>query len=82
MDANFSSSSFCRMRSDQIIRSDPRAKVITDPSGSNKLLEPVQSKPTPTGPRRGGRGGGRPRAGPSRGRGGGSRTLSDRMDLD
>jgi hypothetical protein len=62
-----------RMRSDQIIRSDPRAKVITDPSGANKLLEPVQSKPTPTGPRRGGRGGGRPR---------GARMLSDRMDLD
>jgi hypothetical protein len=72
------------MRSDQIIHSDPRAKVITDPSGTNKLLEPVQSKPTPIGPRRGGRGGGRSRGGPGRGGGGGggNRTLSDRMDLD
>ena len=75
------------MRSDELIARDPRAKVIVDPSGINKLLEPVQSKPVPVGPRRGGaRGnatGGREggRGGP-RGRGGPGKSLSDRMDLD
>lgn len=68
------------MRSDELIRVDPRAKVITDPSGVNKLLEPAQSKPASSGPRRGGRGGGRGRGGP--GRGGAGRSLSDRMELD
>jgi hypothetical protein len=83
------------MRSDELIARDPRAKVIVDPSGVNKLLEPVHSKPVPVGPRRGGDGGGggvarrtgpgpggRGARGGQRGRGGPGRSLSDRMDLD
>lgn len=77
------------MRSDELIARDPRAKVIVDPSGINRLLEPVSSKPTPVGPRRGGaargnatggRGGAKGARG--RGKGGPGRSLSDRMELD
>ncbi|KIM31500.1 hypothetical protein M408DRAFT_320674 [Serendipita vermifera MAFF 305830] len=68
------------MRSDELIARDPRAKVILDPSGINKLLEPASTKPSQGGPRRGG---GRGRSGRgARGQGGPVRSLSDRMVLD
>jgi hypothetical protein len=74
-----------RMRSDELIKTDPRAKVIVDPSGINSQLQPATSSSTPTSgsqPRgRGGRGssrGGRGRGWQSS-RGG---KLSQRMDLD
>ncbi|KAG8830170.1 hypothetical protein FRB91_000712 [Serendipita sp. 411] len=68
------------MRSDDLILNDPRAKVITDPSGINRLL---QTSNTSSGGnshrgdnRRGGRGRGRGRpTGPGR-------SLSARMDVD
>jgi len=73
------------MRSDELIKTDPRAKVIVDPSGTNAQLQPAtpSSAPAQRGqPRgRGGRGvgrGGRPRGGQSN-RGG---KLSERMNLD
>lgn len=73
------------MRSDNLIKTDPRAKVIVDPSGVNSQLQPATSGSTPTSrsqPRgRGGRGssrGGRGRGGQSS-RGG---KLKERMDLD
>lgn len=77
----------CRMRSDELIKTDPRAKVITDPSGINSQLQPATSG-SATASRgqsrgRGGRGstrGGRGRGGQSS-RGGGGK-LSQRMDLD
>ena len=82
-------SSFFRMRSDELIARDPRAKVILDPSGVNKLLEPAASSSTPIGPRRGGGGRGNRGATPGgrrgrggRGQGGPGRSLSDRMVLD
>ena len=73
-----------RMRSDELIKTDPRAKVIVDPSGVNAQLQPAPSNSTPA-PRgqprgRGGRGGGRGRV-----RGGlstRSGKLSERMDMD
>lgn len=75
------------MRSDELIKTDPRAKVIVDPSGINSQLQPATSRspPAPRGqPRgRGGRGGGSGRG--VRGRGGQSTRggkLSQRMDLD
>ena len=74
-----------RMRSDELIKTDPRAKVIVDPSGVNSQLQPATSSSTPA-PRgqprgRGGRGAGRA----GRGRGGQSNRggkLSERMDMD
>jgi len=75
------------MRSDELIRTDPRAKVIVDPSGFNSQLQPATSSATPV-PRgqprgRGGRGGSRG----GRGRGGQNNSirggkLSERMALD
>ena len=70
-----------------LISSDPRAKVIIDPSGVNKLLGPASSKPVPVALRRGGAGRGNPAGGRrdkdgSKARRGAIRSLSDRMDLD
>jgi hypothetical protein len=73
------------MRSDELIKTDPRAKVIVDPSGINSYLRPATSS-SPPGSRgqprgRGGRGSSRG----ARGRGGQSNRggkLSQRMDMD
>ncbi|KAG8799089.1 hypothetical protein FRC17_007226 [Serendipita sp. 399] len=78
------SSSTGGMRSDELVLNDPRAKVITDPSGVNQLIHTANASNSGGGGRgRGGehrRGGGRGRG---RGRGGPpNRSLSSRMDVD
>lgn len=75
-----------RMRSDELIRTDPRAKVIVDPSGVNSQLQPAtpssmpasRGQPRGRGGSRGGGRGGRARGGQNI-RGG---KLSERMDMD
>ena len=74
-----------RMRSDELIKTDPRAKVIVDPSGINAQLPPATSSSTQTlrGQARGRGGRGMSRGG--RGHGGQNRRggkLSERMVLD
>ncbi|CCA70343.1 hypothetical protein PIIN_04282 [Serendipita indica DSM 11827] len=66
------------MRSDEIMQTDPRAKLVSDPSGANKLIQSIQSTSNGN-ERRNERKGGRGRGGKP---GGPARSLSSRMQLD